>query len=75
MKTYRITIKDPTVQRWFDYLFDNAELSTTVEFFAAEHMRKISNIEIDMQKLEMKEPRKKEKRIAKHFFNNPRTRF
>jgi len=74
MKTYRITIKDPNVQRWFNYLFDNAELSTTVEFFASEHIRKISNIEIDIQKLEMKEPKKKEKWITKHFLKNPITK-
>jgi len=74
MKTYRITIKDPNVQRWFNYLFDNAELSTTVEFFAAEHIRKISNIEIDMQKLEMKEPEKKQSWITKHFLKNPLTK-
>ena len=74
MKTYRITIKDPMVQRWFNYLFDKAELSTTVEFFAAEHMRRISKLEIDMKKLETQEPERKQSWITKHIFNNPRTK-
>lgn len=68
MKTYRITIKDPMVQRWFDYLFDKAELSTTIEWFAAEYMNKLSSVEVNMQ-----DP-KKEKWTTKYFLKSPTDR-
>jgi len=31
MKSYKITIEDPFVQKWFNYLCDQGRLGTTVE--------------------------------------------
>jgi len=38
LKTYTILIKDPNVQRWFNTLFDEANLSNTVEILAKKHI-------------------------------------
>jgi len=31
MKSYKITIEDPFVQKWFNYLYDQGRLIATVE--------------------------------------------
>jgi len=31
MKSYKITIEDPFVQKWFNYLYDRGRLGATVE--------------------------------------------
>ena len=31
MESYKITIKDPFVQKWFNYLYDQGRLGATVE--------------------------------------------
>ncbi len=31
MKSYKITIEDPFVQKWFNYLYDQGRLGATVE--------------------------------------------
>ncbi|MDG6229705.1 MAG: hypothetical protein QCH96_07045 [Candidatus Thermoplasmatota archaeon] len=38
MKTYRIVITDPNVQSWFNTLFDQAELSRTIECMARDRL-------------------------------------
>ena len=39
IKEYNIVIKDPRVQRWFNYLFGNADLSMTIEDLAIWHLK------------------------------------
>jgi exonuclease V gamma subunit len=38
MKRYSIMISDPKVQYWFNVLFDEAKLSSTIEQLARNHM-------------------------------------
>jgi hypothetical protein len=38
MKRYSIVISDPVVQQWFNMLYDEAQLSKTIEGFALAHM-------------------------------------
>jgi len=38
MKRYSIIISDPVVQQWFNFLYDEAQLSKTIENFAKSHI-------------------------------------
>jgi len=48
MKTYKIVINDPNVQKWFNRLFDQAELSSTIESMAKERLDE-SNLTIELE--------------------------
>ena len=41
MKRYSIIISDPVVQQWFNLLYDEAQLSRTIEDFAKSHIEKV----------------------------------